>query len=98
MRSRALRAGFACEEHPGYPVVAANKREQRARLLALCAAAGARQTSLLADQLMLLIEGARVSMLTLGSEGPADMLSQAAEAAIASRLPTPPSGRGTART
>ncbi len=83
-------AEFAHAEHPGYPVVTKNKREQRGRLLALCEAAGAAQPSLLADHLMLLIEGARVSTLTLGSAGPAALLPQAAEAAIAAQLASAP--------
>ncbi|HEX7928625.1 MAG TPA: TetR/AcrR family transcriptional regulator [bacterium] len=79
-------AEFAQAEHPGYPVVTANKREQRARLLGLSSQLGARQPELLADQLMLLIEGARVSMLTLGAEGPASTLGQSAAALMDAAL------------
>ena len=60
------------------------KVRQRDRLAALCEAAGASQPGLLADTLVLLIEGARVSRRSVGTEGPSANLVRTSEAVIAS--------------
>jgi len=73
--------------HPARAVIEAFKRGQRDRLARLCAAAGASQAELLADELFLLAEGARVSLQSVGPEGPAARFARMSEAAIGSRVP-----------
>jgi AcrR family transcriptional regulator len=70
--------------HPGLKVIEAFKRHQRDRLARLCDAAGASQPGLLADTLVLLIEGARVSRRSVGSGGPSANLVLTSDAVIAS--------------
>ena len=62
---------LAAEDHPGRRVVLAKKREMRRRFRELAVATGADKPEELGDGLMLLIEGAYLSRLTLSSEGPA---------------------------
>ena len=69
--------------HPGLKVIEAFKVRQRDRLAELCGQAGAADPGLLADALTLLIEGARVSRLSVGCEGPSARLVAAGEAMIA---------------
>jgi AcrR family transcriptional regulator len=69
--------------HPARRVIEAFKTAQRNRLARLCAAAGAPQAELLADELFLLLEGARVSMQSMGPEGPGARFVRTAEATIA---------------
>jgi AcrR family transcriptional regulator len=73
--------------HPARAVIEAFKSGQRDRLAQLCAAAGAPQPELLADELFLLAEGARVSLQSVGPEGPAARFARMAEAVIAQRVP-----------
>jgi len=70
--------------HPARRVVEEFKAAQRARLAKLCEDAGIAQPKLLADTLSLLIEGARVSRLSLGAEGPSARLVRMSELIIAS--------------
>jgi len=79
-------AEFAQAGHPGHDVVTANKLQQRERLRALAGQLGVADADLLADQLVLLIEGARVSALTLGDAGPARQLPRAAGSLLAAHL------------
>lgn len=72
--------------HPARRVAEANKRELRRRLLALCREAGARRPALLADELVLLFEGAYASAQTFGPDGPAAAVVDAAEALIAAAV------------
>ena len=60
---------LADPEHPGRRQSRANKTEMRRRLLVLCRALGIRQPRVLADQIMLLIDGAFASAHVLGSDG-----------------------------
>ena len=53
---------------------------------ALCGATGIAEPELLADELFLLLEGARVSAQSLGPKGPASRLVRMGEALIASHL------------
>jgi AcrR family transcriptional regulator len=57
---------------------------QRERLVTLCRDAGIGQAELLADTLSLLLEGARVSVQTVGSEGPSTQFVRMAEGLIVS--------------
>ncbi|MCC6946497.1 MAG: TetR/AcrR family transcriptional regulator [Bradyrhizobiaceae bacterium] len=59
------------KNHPARPVIEEFKKEQRARLAALCAGAGLSQPELVADELFLILEGARVSSQSVGPGGPA---------------------------
>jgi AcrR family transcriptional regulator len=56
-------------DHPGRIVALANKLELRKRLGGLAEMAGAHDPAMLADQLLLLIEGTYVSGQTIGAEG-----------------------------
>ncbi len=73
--------------HPARAVIESFKAAQHDRLAHLCAAAGAPQPELLADELFLLAEGARVSRQSVGPEGPAARFVRMAEAALARHLP-----------
>src|SRR5262245_27492241 len=77
---------FPEPKHPGRAVATANKRQLRARLLALSEAIGARDPSSLADQLVLLFEGAYSTRQILGPTGPAAKVAEAAEAVIEAQL------------
>ena len=72
------------EGHPGLRVIEEFKVRQRDRLARLCQAAGASQPDLLADALVLLIEGARISRRSVGTGGPSANLAQTSKAVIAS--------------
>ena len=62
------------------------KAAQRDRLIALCGATGADEPELLADELFLLLEGARVSAQSVGPNGPASRLVRMGEALIAAHM------------
>jgi AcrR family transcriptional regulator len=70
--------------HPGLKVIEEFKVRQRDHLARLCEAAGASRPELLADALVLLIEGARVSRRSVGTEGPSANLVRTSKAVIAS--------------
>jgi AcrR family transcriptional regulator len=73
-------------DHPARQVIEDFKRKQRDRLAQLARAAGAADAELLADTLVLLLEGARVSRQSVGAEGPCAHFIASAEAVIASFL------------
>jgi AcrR family transcriptional regulator len=80
------------EGHPGLKVIEAFKLRQRDRLAGLCERAGAPQPGLLADAIVLLIEGARVSRRSVGTDGPSANLVRTSRAVIASfGVPAPAS-------
>ncbi len=60
---------LAERQHPARPIIEAHKVAQRARLAGLGQAAGLREPELLADELFLLLEGARVTAQSVGTEG-----------------------------
>jgi AcrR family transcriptional regulator len=70
--------------HPARRVIEDHKIAQRARLVALCAAAGLDEPELLADELNLLLEGARVTAQSVGAAGLGARLMRMSEAVIAS--------------
>jgi AcrR family transcriptional regulator len=70
--------------HPGLRVIEEFKIRQRDRLARLCLAAGASKPDLLADALVLLMEGARVSRRSVGTDGPSANFLQTSRAIIAS--------------
>jgi AcrR family transcriptional regulator len=69
---------FPDSGHPGRVVALANKLELRARLRALAEAVGALDPAMLADQLLLLLEGTYVSGQTIVSEGVGEKAAAAA--------------------
>ena len=73
---------FPDSGHPGRVVALANKLELRARLRALAEAVGAHDPAMLADQLLLLLEGTYVSGQTIGSEGVGEKAAAAAADAL----------------
>jgi AcrR family transcriptional regulator len=78
---------LAEKEHPARRVVEEVKRAQRDRLVRLCRAAVLEEPEFLADELFLLLEGARVSAQSVGRDGPAARLVRMGEAIIASHTP-----------
>jgi AcrR family transcriptional regulator len=74
------------KEHPARRVIEQFKAAQRDRLIALCGETGADEPELLADELFLLLEGARVSAQSVGPNGPASRLVRMGEALIAAHL------------
>jgi AcrR family transcriptional regulator len=70
-------------EHPARRVIQAFKQAQRERLIELCTAAGLSEPEMLADELFLLLEGARVSAQCMGRDGLGARLVRMGEAMIA---------------
>jgi AcrR family transcriptional regulator len=70
--------------HPARRVAARNKRAFRKRLIDAAQAMGARDPAMLADGLLLLIEGAYASGQLFGRDGPARTLVEAADVLIVS--------------
>jgi AcrR family transcriptional regulator len=68
--------------HPARRVIEGFKASYWDRLTKLCAAAGATNGELLADTLSLLLEGARVSRQSVGTEGPSRRFVHMSEAVI----------------
>jgi AcrR family transcriptional regulator len=71
------------KDHPARQVVETFKASARARLERLCGEAGLSQPATLADELMLLVEGARVCAQSMGPTGPCDRLVSMGSALIA---------------
>ena len=72
------------DNHPARRVVEEVKCAQRNRLVRLCGAARLQEPEFLADELFLLLEGARISAQSVGRSGPAARLVRMGEAIIAS--------------
>jgi AcrR family transcriptional regulator len=80
---------FPESSHPGHRVVQANKSEWRQRLTAIAVALGAPKPKLLADGLLLLVEGAYTVSQTLGGpKGPGAALTAAASAMVDGHMRT----------
>ncbi len=69
--------------HPARRVIEEHKNAQRAKLVDLCRTAGLSEPELLADELYLLLEGARVTAQSIGPEGLGERLKRMGEAVIA---------------
>jgi AcrR family transcriptional regulator len=91
------RRGCACsnaavelaeKDHPARRVVEGFKRAQGNRLARLCTAAGLKEPELLADELHLVLEGARVNVQNVGPEGLKEKVVRIGEAIIASHSPS----------
>jgi AcrR family transcriptional regulator len=74
------------KDHPARRVIEQFKIEQRDRLITLCGATGIAEPEMLADELFLLLEGARVSAQSVGPKGPASRFVRMGEALIASHV------------
>jgi AcrR family transcriptional regulator len=70
-------------DHPARRVIEAFKTGQRDRIIELCAAVELAQPEMLADELFLLLEGARVTAQSIGREGLGERLIRMGEAMIA---------------
>jgi AcrR family transcriptional regulator len=75
------------KDHPARRVIEAYKSGVRARLARLCAAAGLADPDLLADELFLLLEGARVTAQSVGPNGLAERLVRMGEALFKAHAP-----------
>jgi len=71
------------KNHPARRVIETFKNAQRDRIIGLCAAAELAEPELLADELFLLLEGARVAAQSMGREGLGGRLIRMGEALIA---------------
>jgi AcrR family transcriptional regulator len=71
------------KDHPARRVIEAFKTAQRQRIIDLCAAAELNQPEMLADELFLLLEGARVTAQSIGRDELGDRLMRMGEAMIA---------------
>lgn len=75
------------KNHPARRVIEQHKSEHRRKLIALCEEAGLIEPDLLADKMFLLCEGARVSVQSIGPNGPASRLPQMLDDLIAQHKP-----------
>jgi AcrR family transcriptional regulator len=75
---------LAEKDHPARRVIEEHKRATRDRLAKLCAEAGLKQPEMLADELFLLLEGARVCSQSIGPDSPCCGFVRMGEAIIAS--------------
>src|SRR5262249_2098537 len=71
------------KDHPARRVIEAFKTAQRQRIIDLCSAAELAEPEMLADELFLLLEGARVTAQSMGRDGLGDRLIRMGEAMIA---------------
>jgi AcrR family transcriptional regulator len=69
--------------HPARRVIEEYKNLHRDKIVELCRKAGLRDPELLADELFLLAEGARVSIQSLGRAGPAERLTEMLQSLVA---------------
>ena len=74
------------KDHPARKVIETHKAKLRARLVHMCTQMEAPEPRLLADQLFLLMEGAQVTIQTLGAHGPARNIARAAKMLIDAHL------------
>ncbi len=71
------------KSHPARRVVEEYKLAQRSHLAQLCASAGLKDPEILADELYLLLEGARITSQSVGTDGLGVRLTRMSEARIA---------------
>jgi AcrR family transcriptional regulator len=69
-------------DHPARPVIEQHKADMRRRFRRLALEMGAREPNALGDSLMLLWEGAYLSRVTMGADGPVQGAAKAARALI----------------
>jgi AcrR family transcriptional regulator len=71
------------KDHPARAVIEECKRRKRDALVRLCDRAGLSEPAMLADEFLLLIEGARVTAQSMGADGLGPRLVRMSEALIA---------------
>jgi AcrR family transcriptional regulator len=76
--------------HPARRVIEESKSRHRQMIIELCRKAGLRDPELLADELFLLGEGARVAAQALGPRGPVERLSEMFQSLVAAHTPQEP--------
>ena len=69
-------------DHPGRKVIEQHKSAMRDRLATACRKAGLAHPELLADQIHMLVEGAGVSLQSIGPEGPSHRLVRIVESLL----------------
>jgi AcrR family transcriptional regulator len=77
---------FPDRDHPGHQVSLEHKQAVRAHFRDLAGAAGANAPDVLADQLLLLMDGAFMAVRMYGTDNPAAHVAAAAEALIAAQM------------
>ncbi|HZE46987.1 MAG TPA: TetR/AcrR family transcriptional regulator, partial [Xanthobacteraceae bacterium] len=75
------------KDHPARAVIEEFKRRQRSALIRLGRSAGLAEPDMLADELSLILEGARVTAQSVGADGLGARLVRMSEAVIASHRP-----------
>jgi AcrR family transcriptional regulator len=75
------------KDHPARRVIEAHKQAMRDRIVQMCQDLGASNPELLADELFLLVEGARVTVQSVGPAGPGAQLKRMASALIDAQTP-----------
>ena len=75
------------KDHPARRVIEQCKAATRERVIALCRAAGLNEPELLADELNLMLEGARVTAQSVGIDGLRMRLERMSDALIAAHAP-----------
>jgi AcrR family transcriptional regulator len=76
------------KDHPARRVIEEHKQGQRERMAELCRAAGLTEPESVADDLVLLLEGALVAAQSMGHQGPACNFVRSAERVIAAHRGT----------
>jgi AcrR family transcriptional regulator len=74
-------------QHPARRVIEEAKSRHRQMIVGLCRKAGLRDPELLADELFLLGEGARVTTQALGPRGPVERLSEMFQSLVTAHTP-----------
>jgi AcrR family transcriptional regulator len=75
------------KDHPARRVIEECKVAARAKVIALCRAAGLEDPDFLADELNLMLEGARVTAQSVGRDGLGAQLKRMSDALIAAHAP-----------
>ena len=75
------------KNHPARRVIEESKRAQRTRLIRLGEQAGLSEPAVVADELQLLLEGARVMAQSVGTDGLVERVLRMGKATIAAHLP-----------
>jgi AcrR family transcriptional regulator len=75
------------KDHPARRVIEDHKLAQRERLVELCVQGGLSEPDMLADELYLILEGARVTAQSVGTKGLAARLLHMGKAMIAAHTP-----------
>ncbi len=78
---------LAAKDHPARRVIEECKAATRVKMIELCRAAGLNEPDLLADELNLMLEGARVTAQSVGADGLGARLERMSEALIGAHAP-----------